>query len=237
MAEVAFDPRALKAVVFDVDGTLYRQGPLRRAMMLRLLRSCATRPLLGARTLRVLSAYRKAQEDLRERGVPGDLAEAQLRLACERTGSGRAFAAACVTRWMEEEPLPLVARFARPGLADLVRACRERGLRLGIVSDYPAEAKLRALGIDDAFDAIVCSRAPEVGFFKPHPRGLQVAREKLGTAAAETLYVGDRPEVDAEAARAAGMPCAILTERPAAAGAAPWLEFGEFAQLREALRG
>lgn len=236
MPEPGFDPRRVKAIVFDVDGTLYRQAPLRRAMLMRLLRACVLAPLRGLRTLRVLSAYRKAQEDLRARQTGGDLAEAQLRLACERTGSERAFAAACVTRWMEEEPLPLVSRFAQPGLGQFVASCRASGIRLGVLSDYPAEAKLRALGLGDAFDAVVCTRASEVGFFKPHPRGLEVTLRKLGTDAAATLYVGDRPEVDAAAARAAGMPCAIVTRRPRAQAAADWFEIGEFAQLGEVLR-
>jgi putative hydrolase of the HAD superfamily len=235
--EGAFDPRRVKAIVFDVDGTLYRQAPLRRAMLWRLLLACAKSPLRGLRTLRVLGAYRRAQEELRERGEKGDLAEAQLRLACERTGSARDFAAACVARWMEEEPLPLVSRFEQPGIRQFVASCKARGLRLGVLSDYPAEAKLRALGLGDAFDAVVCTRGSEVGVFKPHPRGLQVTREKLGTVAAETLYVGDRPEVDAAAARAAGMPCAIVGQGPRAGARAGWLEIGEFSQLDEVLRG
>src|ERR1019366_2113221 len=43
------DPRLLQAIVFDVDGTLYRQGGLRRAMVFRLLREMGLRPGLGCR--------------------------------------------------------------------------------------------------------------------------------------------------------------------------------------------
>ena len=45
-----------KALLFDVDGTLYHQAPLRRAMSVRLLRHGIVRPLQGWRTLRTLSA-------------------------------------------------------------------------------------------------------------------------------------------------------------------------------------
>src|SRR4051794_27917870 len=100
VAKSTFDVAGLKAIVFDVDGTLYRQSPLRRAMALRLLYAHAVRPLEGLRTFRVLSAYRKAQEHLRDGGVSADLAEAQLRFACERTKAERSFVAACVERWM-----------------------------------------------------------------------------------------------------------------------------------------
>ena len=49
-------PRDLCAVVFDVDGTLYRLRALRRAMALRLVRAHLHRPLAGVTTMRILSA-------------------------------------------------------------------------------------------------------------------------------------------------------------------------------------
>jgi HAD superfamily hydrolase (TIGR01509 family) len=230
----------LKAIVFDVDGTLYRQGPLRRAMAMRLVSAHAARPLTGWRTFRVLSAYRKAQEHLRAEAVATDLAEAQLRFACERTRAERTFVAACVERWMEREPLGLLGACVRPGLGDFLRLCRARGLRLGVLSDYPAEAKLEALGLRDLFDVVLCAQAPDIGLFKPHPRGLQVALARLGATAAESLYVGDRAEVDAAAAAAAGVPCAIIagassTNAAGATAGRTWTEVGAYAQLGRVL--
>src|SRR4051794_28771060 len=164
----------LKVVVFDVDGPLYRQSPLRRAMLVRLLKFASVRPLEGVRTFRMLQAYRNAQEGLRG-FADGDLAAAQLRLACERTNSTPAVMAACIERWMEQEPLPRLPACRYPGLIDLLRQCKARGLRLAALSDYPAEAKLRALGIADLFELILCAQNPAIGVFKPHPRGLEVA--------------------------------------------------------------
>jgi FMN phosphatase YigB (HAD superfamily) len=229
------DLSRLKAVIFDLDGTLYRQGPLRRAMLFHLLRAYAARPLLGLRTVRVLGAYRSAQEYLRQSAASSNLAEAQIRMTCERTKADRPFVLECVERWIEREPLGFLRRFLRPGVLDFVQLCKARGLRLGVLSDYPAEAKLEALGLGGVFDAVVCSRSSEIGFFKPHPLGLVTTLRRLGTGPSETLYVGDRPEVDAAAAQATGMPCAILAHRPRAAGEVPWMEIAEFTQLREAL--
>jgi HAD superfamily hydrolase (TIGR01509 family) len=200
----------LKAVIFDVDGTMYRQVPLRRAMLLRLVRTHLAHPVKGWRTIRTLSAYRRAQEDLRGE-MSGDMAEAQIRITCERTGSDRASVMDCVERWMEQEPLGLLPRCRHSGLVEFLRACKARGLRLAALSDYPAAAKLQALGIADLFDAVLCAQSPEVGVFKPHPRGLIVVAERLGVSVDECLYVGDRAAVDAAAAEAAGMPCAIVT--------------------------
>ncbi|MGH7294889.1 MAG: hypothetical protein ACRELB_08150, partial [Polyangiaceae bacterium] len=58
-------PSKLTAIVFDVDGTLYAQGGLRRAMLLRLAAHALSSPFGGLAALRALRAYRHAQELLR----------------------------------------------------------------------------------------------------------------------------------------------------------------------------
>jgi HAD superfamily hydrolase (TIGR01549 family) len=217
VAENALRIADLKAIVFDVDGTLYRQSPLRRAMLQKLVVGHLTNPLRGWQTMRILSAYRHAQEHLR--GASGtNVADAQLAMACERTKLGRAAVTACVERWMEQEPLSLLARFLQPGLIEFLDASQKRGLKLAALSDYPVDAKLRALGVADRFELTLCAQAPEIGVFKPDPRGLIVALERLGLTPAQTLYVGDRVDVDAAAAAAAGIPCAILTRQHDGAG-------------------
>ena len=208
------DPSRLKAIVFDVDGTLYGQSGLRRAMLLTLLRAHLVRPWTGFNTFRILGAYRRAQELLREQGAPpGDLAAAQLALACQRAGAPEAVVRALVAQWMEEAPLPLLPRFMDPSLVPLLRTARERGLRLGVFSDYPAASKLRALGVSEFFEVVLTAQDPAVQRFKPDPHGLREALRRLGADGADALYVGDRAEVDAAAARAAGVPCVILNRR------------------------
>lgn len=199
--------------MFDVDGTLYRQGSLRRAMALRLARAHLFRPVLGLSTLRILSAYRRGQEALRDTHGEGDLGEAQTRYASRATGASPGAVQATVARWMEHAPLELLGRFAQPGMQAFIRELRDAGFKLGVLSDYPAEAKLAALGVGDLFDSVLCAQAPEVGVFKPNPRGILVSLERLGVAPSDALYVGDRAEVDAAAARAAGVACAILSQR------------------------
>jgi HAD superfamily hydrolase (TIGR01509 family) len=227
-------PRPLKAVVLDVDGTLYRQGPLRRAMLVRLLSAHALRPAAAWRTFLSLRAYRRAQEQLRGRDHD-DMAGAQLRLACERSRLDQATIAACVERWMEREPLSLLGRYLQPGLVEFLEACRARGLRLATLSDYPAEAKLQALGLSGYFDANLCAQAREIGAFKPSPRGLHVALGRLGVAPGEAVYVGDRADVDAPAAHAAGVACAILTDGTAPAITNPYFAAASYFHLRDFL--
>jgi HAD superfamily hydrolase (TIGR01549 family) len=226
----AVPPSTLEAVVFDVDGTLYRQRPLRRAMALRLLGAHALRPLAGLSTLRILSAYRRAQEILRDGPADGDLAGAQLRFAVEQTGAGAEQVQACVARWMERSPLDLLGRYAQPGIAGFVRGLRARGLKLGVLSDYPAEAKLEALGLAGLFDVVLCAQDPRVGVFKPNPRGILAVLALLGVEPRRALYIGDRAEVDAAAARAAGVASAILSPHERADGYLPFNAYDELEQ-------
>ena len=227
----------IRALVFDVDGTLYHHEPVRRAMLGRLARAALARPRQSARVLRGLSAYRKAQEELRAAGGEhADLGAAQIERAAARARAGAAELQGWVEHWMEREPLDLVGAARRVGLAELLGAARAAGLRLGVFSDYPPLAKLEQLGVAGAFDAVAWAQQHAIGRFKPDPKGLAAVLTALGVEAGEALYVGDRAEVDAAAARAAGMRCAILPASRARARARPtpgdgWFPIAGFAEL------
>ena len=171
---------------------------------------------LGARrTLRRLKVFRRVREELRERGRPDEsldrLQYAELAL---RTGDDPAELERTVTRWMHHKPLRHLERCRRQGLVELLGDLAAGGLELGVFSDYPADAKLIALGVDEAFGLKLCATDPEVNAFKPHTRGFLRACEVWGLAPEEVLYVGDRDDVDGEGARAAGMPVVILDDGP-----------------------
>jgi HAD superfamily hydrolase (TIGR01549 family) len=201
-----FKPRAL---ILDVDGTMYDGAVLRRRMAWSLLRAFGLRPLTGWRTLRVLQAYHDAQEEIRREqdsdtsAVSADLANRQLELASRRSGCDPELAGAWVRRWFEEAPLQELPHCASPDLMALVKCAKAAGIFLGACSDYPAREKLRALGILEFFDAVVC--AQEAGSFKPGPGGLLRTLEELGAPAECALYAGDRPDVDGQAAARAGV--------------------------------
>ncbi len=228
---VPLDRSRVRAVILDVDGTLYLQPPLRRAMLLRLARHTVLRPLDGLRSARVLRAYRAAQEELRRLASPD--ASRQHDVAAERCGRARDEVQAIVARWMEQEPLALVARHARRGLREFLVHARARGIRVGVFSDYPAADKLAALGIAELVEVVVCAQDADVGRFKPDAAGLLKVARALHCEPPECVYVGDRPEVDAEAARRAGMACAIFAGRSAAGGG--WVSVADFAQLHRSL--
>jgi phosphoglycolate phosphatase/putative hydrolase of the HAD superfamily len=117
---------------------------------------------------------------------------------------------------MEKEPLDLVAKFARPGLRNLLDTAKSAGLKLGICSDYPSHQKLRALGVDSYFDVVVHAQDRDVLRFKPDIAGLRKALDALRIRPDEAIYIGDRADVDAAAAARAGMRCVLIgSERTA----------------------
>ena len=73
-----------------------------------------------------------------------------------------------------------------------IRALKENGLKLGIVSTkyrHRIEAILNREGLSDAFDIIIGGE--DVAEHKPDPTGLKIALDRLACTPAETLYVGD----------------------------------------------
>jgi phosphoglycolate phosphatase len=225
-------PERLRAIVFDVDGTLYDQRSLRLAMLAKLLRHALGNPATARRTFRVIREYRRCHEELRcLDGSSLDLYGEQISRTAARSGVDAAFARAVVRYWMEEVPLPLLSRHARPGLTPFVQQAHGLGVRLGVFSDYPCMKKVRALGLEPFMDAVFSAQDVAVQRLKPDPRGLLAALDHLGVPPQEAIYVGDRPEVDAVAASRAGLACVIVGRRRDPRRPSPFTGVSTFSEL------
>ena len=202
-------------------------------MLLKLVRAYCFRPHAGLRAARFLSAFRKAQENLRGSAqLPLDLAAAQLEHAAG--GPCDASHQQLIERWMEREPLSAIARHARAGLLEFCKNARGAGVRTGVFSDYPAGPKLAALGVTDYLDVVVSAQDPEVRRFKPDPTGLRVTLHRMKVDAANAIYVGDRADVDAPAAAAAGMRCFLFA--PPSSQSRSWTPVTDFRALAQMLQ-
>jgi putative hydrolase of the HAD superfamily len=91
---------------------------------------------------------------------------------------------------------------ARPAL----EVARGNGWRIGVLtngSTTQQNAKLTAIGLADLVDVVRTSE--DLGVSKPDPSAYRRVCEALGVEPADTLMVGDNPELDVQGARAAGL--------------------------------
>jgi HAD superfamily hydrolase (TIGR01509 family) len=192
----------IRAVSFDLDGTLYDDARARPRLL------WATFPRW--RTLRV---GRRAREELRGRDfADGEaLLAAEAALCAERLERPADAVRAQLRELFDVRLTAVLARTGpRPGARAALAALAERGVGLAVVSDRGAvREKLAALGLLDLpWGALVS--ADDVGALKPSPTLFVRAAAALGVAPAELLHVGDRDDTDGAGARAAGCPTAIL---------------------------
>ena len=213
--------------VFDVDGTLYDQRPLRCILLAHMALAMIVRPVRTLRAIRILRSYRKQLETLRASTEP-ITPTSQLEATATATGLPIATIAPHVRFWMDTLPLRFMGLLVRRNLRRLLRQWRTAGVTLGVYSDYPADEKLRSLGLREVFGAERTAWSGGMGSrkLKPDPKGFVAMAAKLGLEPGEVTYIGDRPELDANGARAAGMD-AVIVRRD---------EFGPLRRLEARLR-
>lgn len=189
---------ALRAVVFDLDGTLVETAPDLHAVLAELLERERLRiPPLEA-----------------VRGMIGDGAKMLIRRAHEWQGLDlspdrldRLYA------WFLERYTAEPARFSAPyrGVPEALRALRERGLRLGVCTNkpqVPSERLLEAVGLAPWIDVVTGGDVLPVR--KPDPGHLAATLEALSASPAEAVMVGDSAN-DVAVARGLGIPCLLVS--------------------------
>ena len=228
------DLTGIRAAVFDLDDTLY----------------CFERP--GGpndAALRALAEYAAPKIGATPEAFIAEVAES-LRAQKRRTGPdnpGYHSRCARYARLLEARGLPLrlaldfVERYWRelfariepaPGAADILRACRARGLRVGLGTDMTAIEqfrKMETLGLLDLVDFVASSE--EAGIEKPNPGLFDLVVEKARCAPSEILFVGDNLRKDVLGSTAAGMRAVWL--QPDAAARAEHPEVAAVASLPE----
>ena len=197
-----------KAVLIDLDDTLYEYAPCNRVGL------AAAREVLGGAFEIPAQEFQGLHDEVRGQ------------LASELRGQAASHNRALFFKCMVEA----VAGGRYPALSDLVRrmygrywaafyermqpqadalevlAALKASRPLALVSNHtalPQLGKIAALGFDGLFDAVVTSE--EAGAEKPAARIFEIALEQAGTKAEEAVMIGDDPETDIAGASALGM--------------------------------
>lgn len=216
------EPAGVDAVVFDWGGTLTLEADVD---LLDLWLAAATHldpAHAGALADRLLAVEAADWEDTRESLRAGTLDQlitrAAVALGVEVADAVRAEAASLhLQAWA-------VHLTHDPDAVPTLTALRERGLRIGLLSNthWPRHFHEELLARDGLIDLIdVGLYTSELTYRKPHPSVFRAVVEALaadGTvAAASTVFVGDRPFDDISGAKGVGMR-AVLRPNPTVPG-------------------
>src|SRR5258706_11663278 len=98
----------------------------------------------------------------------------------------------------------------RPGTREFLQNLRQRGHRLGIISNSDGRigVMLASVGLDDLFESVTDSTI--AGFEKPAPGIFRAALESLSATPESSVYVGDIFSVDYIGARNVGMHAILM---------------------------
>ena len=180
------------AVLFDVDGTLVDSNYLHAVCWWEAFAQAGHDVPMA----RIHRAIGMGSEQLLDALLPAG------RDPVGDDGMRAAHGTLYATYWSRQRPLPRAA--------DLLRACRKRGLRVVLASsaDTREFAALRAaLNADDAIDEFTSSA--DVERSKPAPDLVRVALDKARVRPDAAVFVGDTVW-DVQACARAGVPCVGL---------------------------
>lgn len=186
---------AVKAVIFDLDGTLYDNSRLIPELIVRSLKN-----------LHWLAAERLTRRSMAGKAIPNAYDELFHNMAELTHGD-----ASKARQWFYTVYMPLQAsvlssrHHVKPWVIPTLKALKAKGILVACLSDYYAvHEKLTALGIDPALFDLVTD-APSEGGMKPCAEAFLSVAAKLGVEPGEVLVVGDRQNTDGAGAAAAGM--------------------------------
>ncbi|MBO8449951.1 MAG: HAD family hydrolase [Spirochaetes bacterium] len=207
----AFTKTEIRAVAFDIDGTLYPDFRLYWRL-----------PAYFLKNLRFFLAFQRVRKRLHtENGIlppyagtaeeqPGAaFRRRQAELLGAELGIPPAEAAEKISAVVYEGLKPFFRRI-KPyaGTAEVFSALREAGFKLGILSDFPPAQKGSVWGLAPMCHAVLSSE--ETGALKPAAQPFRALAGALQVPPAEILYVGNSLRSDILGAKAAGMKTALI---------------------------
>lgn len=210
-----------RAVVFDLDGTLYYQRSLRITMAGRLLRYLAVHPW-RVKELLIVKEFRSVREHWdnileTESGISKktqavSLDQAQYEYVAAKMKTTAVEVESAVLKWLYENPLTALKKSKDEEIGRLMDALRANGIHVLIFSDYPVADKLAALELQ--VDGMYSATDERLMELKPSPKGLFLIMQDYGLKPEELLMIGDRYSRDGMAAINADVDYVILEKQP-----------------------
>lgn len=183
----------IKAVAFDIDGTLYKAWRLNVRMAFHFLRHNQFFLKYG------LTRRRLHQNEAVENFNDVQAADMAMRLRCTKE-EARSRLDAVVYKGLEKY-------FSRikpcRDVVETVRKFKEAGLKIALLSDFPPEQKGDVWGIKPYCDVVLGTEF--IGALKPSPVPFAHLADRLGLPPEQILYVGNSYKYDVVGSKSAGM--------------------------------
>lgn len=195
----------IKAVIFDLDDTLYAYESLDQEARKRVRDfTCQS---LDISEDNYNEAYQFGRTETKKQ--LGDVGASHNRLLYFQKA----------LEYLRVNPMPLSLQMYEmywgtflekmqlyPGVRQFIDKLHERGIIIAVCTDLTAHIqhrKIEALGLSDDISYLITSE--EAGKEKPAPEMFELCLRKLGIPAEEVCYIGDNYRKDIEGAAAAGM--------------------------------
>ncbi|ELY51208.1 HAD family hydrolase [Natronococcus jeotgali] len=195
---------AYDAICFDLDSTLCEPTQDPAAVLERSFEGVDADPFCTPADLRA------AVPALPTAGTAEEFYEGLFAEVADRADADPALAPTLARRYLEVRD-PSAVRL-RPGAEDALERARDRG-RVGLITNGGRETqiqKLRALGIEDAFDVRVYTD-PNAGVYpKPDAAPFERALGALEASPERAIHVGDSLRADVAGANAMGLDSAWI---------------------------
>jgi putative hydrolase of the HAD superfamily len=186
---------SLKCVLFDLDGTLYDSVEYSERLELEIAKYVSQALGLSEDSAREILLTRRKRL--------GTLTQTLASLGIDRQRFFETIA---------ERVDPRMYLAKDQTIQDVLQALRNRGLKVGLVSNSGrtlVERVLNAIGLSpEVFDVVVTSSEVEP---KPSPHSFLLAMKRTNSDTSHTLYVGDRDEAELRPAKELGIWTILLT--------------------------
>lgn len=194
-----------KAICFDIDGTLYPKALMNK----RLLLLWFAHPVFSLRYNKMRKLLRKCQDSL-----SGSLRSKEAHVICKNWPKGpkEDIVEKQLKAWIYE-PMQRLYKSTTPydGVVDTFKNLKERGLKIGVFSDFPLFNKLESMGLASYVD--YASSSEQVGFLKPSVHCFEDMLYNIGIEANAVLYVGDSYDKDVVGAHGAGLDAVLVNAK------------------------
>lgn len=188
----------IKAVAFDIDGTLYANSRLYAMIIPYFLKN-----------LKFFLSFNKVRKILHRTAPLPDFYEYQARLLSEQISVSPELAKKMIQEIVYDGLKPYFQKIKpMTYVHETFEKIKSAGYKIAILSDFPPSQKGDIWGLDKYCDVILGSE--ECGALKPSKYPFGIMAQKLGLQIDEILYVGNSISADVKGANNCGMKSAYI---------------------------